>query len=117
MWNRSYYTRIFFSYLPLIIFIRDGKVGWAVRAGLLFAEKKTERVAYFNPFARLSPSHIISSPHGSSVGWGGLTRLDPHNFKMYNFFFTPIFFSYSLIFYIPNFLITFYYTCFMNIIL
>ena len=50
----------------------------------------------------------------------GAGRVDPHNphkFKMYNFFHTPIFSSCSLIFYIPKFLITSYYASFMEIIL
>jgi len=52
--------------------VRGDKVGWTVTR-----LKNAERIAYFNPLARLGPSRITRSPCGPSAG-----RVDPHNFKM-----------------------------------
>ena len=86
------------------------------QAGSRPTEKNAGRVAYFNPLARLGPPRITRGP---SAGRGGLACItyNLHNFKMYTFFYTPIFSSCSLIFYILKFLITSYYACFMKIIL
>jgi len=80
--------------------------------------KKTRAGCLFQSVGLLRPISHNPQPARTKCGAGRVGPHKSHNFKMYTFFFyTLIFSSYSVIFYILKFLITSYYACFMKIIL
>ena len=98
------------------IYLNIGVAKWSGPCGAVRSplKKNAGPVAYFNLLAHLGPPHITHNPHGPSAGWGELARITHITLKCIIFFYTPIFSSCSLIFYIPKFLITSYYACHEN---